>query len=99
MLIVVQMKLKLKNGHLVHVLCIFVEISVCIPYKIKLLFLSLVLFSCIDNWQERQYPFTRDEWGVWRLTIPALPDGSTAIKHGQAIKVKLSKKYSCFFSI
>jgi 1,4-alpha-glucan branching enzyme len=44
----------------------------------------------IDHWQERQYPFTRDEWGVWRITIPALSDGSAAIKHGQAIKVKPS---------
>ncbi len=42
----------------------------------------------IDNWQERQYPFTRDQWGVWRITIPSLSDGSAAIKHGQAIKVK-----------
>lgn len=41
-----------------------------------------------DNWQEKQYPFTRDQWGVWRITIPPLADGSPAIKHGQAIKVK-----------
>lgn len=40
-----------------------------------------------DNWKEREYPFTRDQWGVWRLTIPPLSDGSTAIKHGQAVKV------------
>lgn len=42
----------------------------------------------VDNWQKKQYPFTRDQWGVWRVTIPPLADGSPAIKHGQAIKVK-----------
>jgi len=51
-----------------------------------------IFFSYLDNWQERQYPFTRDEWGVWRLTIPPLTDGSTAIKHGQIIKVKFQKQ-------
>lgn len=40
-----------------------------------------------NNWQERQYPFTRDEWGVWRITIPPLADGTPAIKHGQIIKL------------
>ncbi|CAF1026570.1 unnamed protein product [Rotaria sordida] len=42
-----------------------------------------------NNWQEKQYPFTRDQWGIWRGTIPHLPDGSPAIKHGQAIKLLL----------
>ncbi|CAF3840761.1 unnamed protein product [Rotaria sp. Silwood1] len=42
-----------------------------------------------NNWQEKQYPFTRDQWGVWRVTIPPLSDGSIAIKHGQAIKLLL----------
>ncbi|CAF4611937.1 unnamed protein product [Rotaria sp. Silwood1] len=42
-----------------------------------------------NNWQEKQYPFTRDQWGVWRGTVPHLPDGSPAIKHGQAIKLLL----------
>lgn len=41
----------------------------------------------IDNWQDKQYPLTRDQWGVWRGIIPPLSDGSPAIKHGQAIKV------------
>ena len=45
-------------------------------------------FPFVDDWQEKQYPFTRDQWGVWRVTIPPLPDGSPAIKHGQGIKVK-----------
>ena len=43
----------------------------------------------VDNWQEKQYPFVRDQYGVWRGTIPPLADGSIAIKHGQAIKVKI----------
>ncbi|CAF4655235.1 unnamed protein product, partial [Rotaria magnacalcarata] len=34
-------------------------------------------------------PFTCDQWGVWRVTIPPLSDGSTTIKHGQAIKLLL----------
>ncbi|CAF0941289.1 unnamed protein product [Rotaria sordida] len=42
-----------------------------------------------NNWQERQYSFTRDQWGVWRVTIPPLSDGSIAIKHGQAINLLL----------
>ncbi|CAF2027266.1 unnamed protein product [Rotaria magnacalcarata] len=42
-----------------------------------------------NNWKEREYPFTCDQWGVWRVTIPPLSDGSTTIKHGQAIKLLL----------
>ena len=72
-----------KNGHPVQKPCTFEEISVrsSIPSEDG-------TFLFIDNWQEKQYPFTRDQWGVWRGTIPPLADGSPAIKHGQAIKVK-----------
>ena len=41
----------------------------------------------LDQWQEKQYPLKRDQWGVWHLTMPALSDGTPAIKHGQVIKV------------
>jgi hypothetical protein len=58
------------------------------------LFLCIGFFSSsIDNWRQKQYPFTRDEWGVWRLTIPPLADGSPAIKHGQIIKVEFKAIY------
>ncbi|CAF1023661.1 unnamed protein product [Rotaria sp. Silwood1] len=40
-----------------------------------------------NNWQEKQYPLQRDEWGKWTITIPPLADGSPAMKHGQAIKL------------
>ena len=44
-------------------------------------------FADLDQWQEKQYPFVRDQYGVWRVTIAPLPNGSAAIEHGQAIKV------------
>jgi hypothetical protein len=34
-----------------------------------------------------QYKFEKLEFGKWKLTIPALPDGSCAIKHGSIVKV------------
>ncbi|CAF0754152.1 unnamed protein product [Didymodactylos carnosus] len=40
-----------------------------------------------NGWQEKQYPLRRNEFGVWEITIPALSDGSTAIKHNSAIKL------------
>ena len=94
MWILERMKSKSKNGHLLHGRCTFEEISVRISRHLASSFLSL---SFVDNWQERQYPFTRDTWGVWRVTIPPLSDGSTAIKHGQAIKVRSCEK--CFLVI
>ncbi|CAF1468268.1 unnamed protein product [Adineta steineri] len=48
---------------------------------------AMYIHGDFNNWKEKQYPFTRDQWGVWRITIPALSDGSSAIKHGQAIKL------------
>lgn len=49
-------------------------------------------FFLIDNWQEKQYPLQRDQYGKWTITIPPLADGSPAVKHGQAIKVDLKIK-------
>ena len=35
----------------------------------------------------KQFPFVRDQYGVWRGKIAPLADGTLAIKHGQALKV------------
>ncbi|CAM4799376.1 unnamed protein product [Rotaria magnacalcarata] len=40
-----------------------------------------------NQWQEKQYPLSRDQWSKWTITIPPLADGSPAIKHGQAVKL------------
>ncbi|CAF1618239.1 unnamed protein product, partial [Adineta ricciae] len=48
---------------------------------------AMYIHGDFNNWREKQYPFTRDQWGVWRVTIPPLLDGSTTIKHGQAVKL------------
>lgn len=47
--------------------------------------------TCVDNWQPQQYPFVRDQFGVWRGKIPPLPDGSPAIKNGQALRVSVGR--------
>lgn len=86
MLILKQMRSKSKNGHPVLKPCIFVATSVWISSERS--DHSWNTF-CVDNWQEKQYPFVRDQYGVWRGTVPPLADGSIAIKHGQAIKVKI----------
>lgn len=31
--------------------------------------------------------FEKLEYGKWKLTLPALPDGSCPIKHGSILKV------------
>lgn len=85
-----------KNGHLLRGRCTFEEISVR-SHRHSLS--PWVHSSVTDNWQERQYPFTRDTWGVWRLTIPPLADGTTAIKHGQAIKVRSFQTFILFQSV
>ena len=71
-----------------HVPCTFAEILVGIENYAKYFFFENLCLSFKDNWQERQYPLICDEWGVWTLTIPPSSDGSTAIQHGQAIKVR-----------
>lgn len=45
----------------------------------------------IDNWKLYEYKFEKLDFGKWKLTIPALSDGSCAIKHGTIVKVSLER--------
>lgn len=45
-----------------------------------LLFLS-------DGWSRTSHPCTKNEFGVWELTLPYKEDGSSPIPHGSKVKV------------
>ncbi|GAX82082.1 hypothetical protein CEUSTIGMA_g9510.t1 [Chlamydomonas eustigma] len=47
------------------------------------------LFGDFNNWQANTTWMTRDQWGVWEVQLPDLPDGSPAIPHGSRLKVRL----------
>ncbi len=32
---------------------------------------------------------TRDQWGVWEVTLPDGPDGKPAIAHGSRLKIRM----------
>lgn len=47
----------------------------------------------LDNWKQYEYKFEKLDFGKWRLSIPALSDGSCPIKNGSIIKVISFKIY------
>jgi len=48
---------------------------------------KLYLYGDFNDWQHKEYPFTRIEYGKWELHLPPNPDGSPLIKHGSKIKL------------
>ena len=45
----------------------------------------------VDGWSRTSHPCTRNEFGVWELTIPYKEDGSSPIPHGSKVKVSVVK--------
>ncbi len=52
-----------------------------------------------DGWSRTSHACTRNEFGVWELTLPYKEDGSSPIPHGSKVKVGVNKRSSpviCF---
>ena len=45
-------------------------------------------FCFLDGWSRTSHPCTKNEFGVWELTIPYKEDGSSPIPHGSKVKVR-----------
>lgn len=54
-----------------------------------LFILYLYYVSSVDGWSRTSHPCTRNEFGVWELTIPYKEDGSSPIPHGSKVKVSV----------
>ena len=54
----------------------------------------------LDGWNRTSHGCTRNEFGVWELTLPYKEDGSSPIPHGSKVKVSklitVSKETSCY---
>ena len=54
----------------------------------------------LDGWNRTSHGCTRNEYGVWELTLPYKEDGSSPIPHGSKVKVSklitVSKETSCY---
>lgn len=47
------------------------------------------LIGEFNNWDRRSHRMTRDNYGVWEITVPALPQGECAIPHDSKIKITM----------
>ena len=43
----------------------------------------------LDQWNRGSHQLTRNEYGVWSIFLPNLPDGNPAIKHNTKIKLNV----------
>jgi len=50
----------------------------------------LSLMGDFNGWNRGQYPFQRDDFGVWSLYIPAKNDGSEIIPHNSRYKLAIT---------
>jgi 1,4-alpha-glucan branching enzyme len=44
--------------------------------------------TALDNWNRTSHPMTRNEYGVWEITIPPNSNGEPAIPHDSKLKVR-----------
>lgn len=48
---------------------------------------GLYLIGDFNGWSRTSHPCTKNEFGVWELTLPYKEDGSSPIPHGSKVKV------------
>ncbi|AOW02445.1 1,4-alpha-glucan-branching enzyme [Yarrowia lipolytica] len=48
-----------------------------------------VLTGDFNGWDRQQYHMTRDEYGLWSVTVPPTSDGQVAIPHNSKVKLAL----------
>ena len=69
--------------------CSWFNLPVAESATLFILYLYYVL--SVDGWSRTSHPCTRNEFGVWELTIPYKEDGSSPIPHGSKVKVSVDK--------
>jgi len=50
---------------------------------------EMFLIGDFNNWDRKQYPLKRDQYGIWEIFIPKKDDGSYPIPHGSKVKAHL----------
>jgi len=60
-------------------------------FTFYILYLYDMYVLSVDGWSRTSHPCTRNEFGVWELTIPYKEDGSSPIPHGSKVKVSVDK--------
>lgn len=53
---------------------------------------AVYLKGDFNNWNSTQYPYTKLDFGKWRLELPPQKDGSCIIKHNTVIKLVIKTK-------
>ncbi|KAF9534698.1 1,4-alpha-glucan branching enzyme [Crepidotus variabilis] len=48
-----------------------------------------VLIGDFNEWNRSSHPMKKDDFGVWEITLPALPTGECAIPHDSKIKISM----------
>ena len=48
----------------------------------------------IDGWDRSANPMKKMEFGIWEITVPALPSGRCAIPHDTKVKVGKNSRHS-----
>ena len=51
---------------------------------------ALSIFGEFNNWDRGQYVAQKDQFGVFTLTIPAKPDGTSVIQMGNKYKIQIT---------
>ena len=59
-----------------------------IPFVYPCTYITSPIFA-LDGWDRTKHPMTRNAFGIWEVTVPALPNGTPAIPHGSKIKASL----------
>jgi 1,4-alpha-glucan branching enzyme len=65
----------------------FSRLILFIYFSSKYNLFNLVYLSFKDEWKLNENKFEKLEYGKWKLSLPALADGSCPIKHGSSLKV------------
>ena len=50
----------------------------------------LGLFGDFNNWNRGQYPYKKDDYGVWHLFLPDNEDGTPMLKHDSRYKIAIT---------
>lgn len=51
---------------------------------------QLALVGDFNSWNQKSHPYTRGDFGLWKLVVLPKEDGSCAIPHGSIIKVAVT---------
>lgn len=86
-------RLSVENGHRAQrhyfLLETLVRTDIYSHFMTRLLFMIRLhnYIVSLDKWNRTEFPYTKEEYGKWSLTIPPNSDGTPRIRHLSEIKV------------